>query len=95
MIFSILSLALCVWILIAPLGAIVTTTLLPYIALMMVSVGTAILILVPLINTLFAIPFQRTEQNLTPRLLESITHDKPLAWGNILLLFFPFSLTYV
>jgi hypothetical protein len=90
MIFSIFSLALCVWILIAPLEAMVTTTLLPYLAVMMVTVGTAILILVPLISTLFTIPFQRTEQNLTPRLLESITHDKPLAWGNILLLFFPF-----
>lgn len=90
MIFSILSLALCIFILSAPLGAIVTTTLLPHIALMIGTVATSILILVPLINTLFTIPFQRAEQNLTPRLLESIIHDKPLAWSNIFLQFFPF-----
>ncbi len=90
MIFSLISLALFIWILLVPYGAVVTTTLIPHLALIMGIGGAAILLAVPLINTLFMIPFQRAEQNLAPRLLDSVSQDWCLAWSNILLLLFPF-----
>lgn len=91
MIFSILSLGIFAWMMIIePWGSMLNQTLVPYVALMMGTAGTAILILGPLINTLFSIPLQRSEHNISPRLLESISLDKPLAWANIALQFFPF-----
>lgn len=90
MIFSILSAILFLLMIFFPHEAILTPALLPHMALMMGICGTTMLIIVPLMTSFFFSPFQKIEQNLAPKVIDSIIQDKFLAWGNILLFFFPF-----
>lgn len=90
MIFSILSLALFIWAILTTNEILASNALLPHLALMLGIVGTTSLVITPLMNAIFLIPFQKAEQNLAPFLIKSVRQDKFFAWGNTFLLLFAF-----
>jgi len=90
MFFSLISLAIFLWFVLIPHGITLSAEAQPHVSLMIAAGGTAFLLIVPIINALFLGPFQRAEQNLTPRVMETISQDLPLIWGNIFLFAFPF-----